>query len=57
MQLIVLKHYGSSAVVLDLGIAKIIDRQYVLVAVGAFLKNWDFRDRNFQKWDFDVREV
>jgi hypothetical protein len=42
--------------VLDLGFAKINDRQYVLVAVGTFLQNWDFRDRNFQKWDFDVRE-
>ena len=57
MQYIVLNHNRSSALVLDLGFAKINDRQYVLVAVGTFLQNWDFRDRNFQKWDFDVREL
>ena len=49
--------HRSNALVLDFGFAKIIDRQYVHYAVGIFLKNWNFRHRNFKNWDFDVREV
>ena len=57
MQQIVKNQHMLSALVPDFGFAKIIDRQYVHYAVGTFLKNWDFRHRNFQNWDFDVREV
>ena len=49
--------HGSNALVLDFGCAKIIDRQYVQYLVGTVLKNWDFRHRNFQNWDLDVREI
>lgn len=41
---------------LDLGFVKTTDQQYVLDAVGTCLKKWDFQNRDFQKWELDVRK-
>ena len=41
---------------LDVGFVKTTDQQYVLDAVGTCLKKWDFQNRDFQKWELDVRK-